>query len=254
MKKKKLLCFVLLLVLGMIIPVKAEAATKYEVNHAIDSPVKIGKATFTSKQYKIGNQYYYKIVMTKNGKSKTILDRTEAAFLTNGIDLFYVKCGSKINEYEYKKTIYKYHIKTGKKTRIVSGKEFTVCGCSGNYLFCGTDYMADGVEMYSLNLKTKKKKKMVDAVGSVCIANGRVITGTNSGAVDNLPIYSFKLNGSGKVKITDGILLKAEKNKIYYAVVNETYDKYRVYTCSLVGKNKKAISGWSATIPSKYLN
>lgn len=190
--------------------------------------------------------------MKKNGKSITILKKTTAAFVTNGKDLYYAKQGKKIDEYQYKNTIYKYNIKTKKNTKIVSGTEYTVMGCTGKYLYCGTEQYADGIKLYAFNLKTKKKKYMTNYVGSIFISGNRVITSQNTGAPANLPMYSFKLNGTGKIKIGEGGVLKVQNNRVYYSIVNDRCDKFKIYTCSLTGKNKKAITDWMDTIPSEY--
>lgn len=247
-----LLTIVLLTIIST--PQISKAASKYVSNVAIDTKQKVGNVTFVSKQYKVGSSYYCKIIMKKGGKSKTIDKKTTAAFVTNGKILYYAKEGKLIDEYRHKNTIYKYTVKTGKKQKLVTGTDYTVLGCSGTYLYCGTNNGADGVDLYALNIKTKKKKHMIDVVGNVFVSGSRVVTSTNTGDVGNYPIHSFKLNGTGKKKIVDGILLKAKKGKIYYCKVNEATWKYKVYSCSMTGKSKKALTGWVSEIPAKYYN
>lgn len=253
MKKKILLliCFMISCLSG-ITSLKAEAAEKYVRNRAVNTVQSVNGVKFVARQYKSGSSYYYKIIMKKGNKSKTIAKKTTSDFVTNGKVLYYVKVGSRISDYQYRNTIYQYNIKTGKHTKIISGTEYTVCGCSGTYLYCGVDNWADGVELYALNLKTKKKKHMVDVVGGVYVYGNRVVTSTNTGDVGNYPIYSFNLNGSGKKKLDNGGVLKVEKGKVYYYRLSQDTMKYKIYTCSLTGKKKKAVTGWVKEIPSKY--
>ena len=244
---------VLFCCIGIFKPVKVEAATPYGFNMVSGGKVSAGGATFTAIQYKSGDSYYFKIVMKKNGRKKTLATKAGAEFATNGSILYYVKTGSRTSDYRYRNTIYRYVIKTGKATKVTAGLNYTICGCSGDYLYYGIDNWADGVKLYALNVKTKKKKYMTDGVGRVYISGKTVVTSTNSGDVDNYPIHSFQLNGSGKKKIDDGILLKVKNGKIYYCRYRYTSgDRYKVYTCLLNGKNKKAVTGWVSKIPAKY--
>lgn len=263
MKKLKKLNLVALLTIVLLTiisnPQISKAADKYVSNMAADTKQKVGNVTFVSKQYKVGSSYYCKIIMKKDGKSKTIDKKTTAAFVTNGKVLYYVKEGKLVNDYgQHKNTIYKYTIKTGKKEKIITGPEYTIRGCSGTYLYYGTDNWADGVDLYAINVKTKKKKHMVDTVGRVFISGSRVVTTMNSGAPEDYPIHSFKLNGTGKKKISDGNLLNVKNGKIYYYKTklvnekNETIVKYKVYRCSETGKSKKALTEWVSEVPEKY--
>lgn len=228
------------------------AANHYVTNCAMGVKQTVGKTSFIAKQYKVGNDYRYKIVMKKNGKSKTIAKNTTCAFTTNGKIVYYVARGKKTGDYSYKNTIYKYTIKSGKKSKVVAGTDYTVKGCSGSYIYCGTDLNADGVKLYAINVKTKKKTYMRDCAGGVYVAGKYVIASTNTGAPGNYPIYSYKLNGKGKKKIADGGVLKVEGNKVYYSIVDESCCKFKVYTCSPNGNNKKEITGWLDTVPREY--
>lgn len=260
MKKVRLLVTMILTVLVAVsVPQFSSAASKYVYVCGIGSDgigkKKVGDITFIVKQYQKDSSYYYKIIMKKNGKTKTIEKKMDTSFVTNGEILYYAKEGKKNEDYESMNTIYKYIVKTGKKEKIAAGINYTVCGCSGKYLYCGTNNGADGVDLYAVNVKTKKKKHMTDVVGGVYVSGNRVVTSTNSGDVGNYPIYSFKLNGSHKKKITDGILLSVKKKKIYYGKVkSDGKEKFKVYSCSLTGKNKKALTGWIDwdKVPKEY--
>lgn len=229
---------------------KSNAADKYLNNSNVDMPKTINGISFVAKRYEETDKY--EIVMKKNGITKIIAKNTTCDFTTNGKLVYYCKIKKKINSYETKNCIYKYDIKTGKKRKILSGRQYTVRGCSGRYLYCGIDEVADGIKLYSYDLKQKKKKYMISIVGSVAVYGNYVVTSTLSGDAGNSPINCFKLNGTGKKKICDGSFLKAEKGKLYYYVVRESDWKNKIYTCSFNGKNKKAITGWIKRIPDKY--
>jgi hypothetical protein len=189
--------------------------------------------------------------MKKNGTKKTISTKGSGSFVAKGNILYYVQKGRAIDEDRFYNTVYKYNIKTGKSEKIVSGVDYVVCGFSRDYLYFGVENVED-IDLYALNLKTKKKKHMSGAVGPVYVSKNKVITGTNSGDAGNYPIYSFNLDGTGKKKILSGSLLSVKNEKIIYCRVNEKTWKYKVYTCSISGKNKKALTGWSERIPDKY--
>lgn len=229
-----------------------QAATKYVSSSAWDNPVKVGKTTFEAKQQKVGSVYLSKITMKKNGKKKTILSKVEATFITNGSVLYYVRPSKITNKLNITRTIYCLNLKTGKSKKIAAGKRYDIMACNGTYLYMGANYEDAGIKLYALNLKTKKQKHMVDGVGSLYFLGSRVITYYNASDVDNYPIYSFKTNGYGKTKIADAILLSVKNGKIYYAKYSLKSNKYKVYSFSNTGKNKKALTGWSKTIPSKY--
>lgn len=231
---------------------KAEAADKYISNVTVNSVKKINGISFVAKQYQKNDTYKYKIVMKKNGVNKTIAENSTCDFTTNGKFIYYCKVEKKINSYQTQNSIYKYAIKTGKKSKVLSGKQYTVRGCSGRYLYCGVDEEADGVTLYSYDLKKHKKRYMVSGVANV-VSNGKyVITSTNSGDAGNYPINRFNLTGTGKKKICDGSLLKGEKDRLYYYVTRSSDWKNKIYICKFSGKNKKAITGWIKRIPDKY--
>lgn len=231
----------------------SEAAEKYVSSVAWDVPQKAGGATFVAKRQKVGSEYFSKIIMKKNGKSKILVSKVDAAFVTNGSILYYSKNTKKINDYTWNMTIYSYHIQSGKSVKVVSGRNYMVAGCSGKYLYCGCNNEADGIELYAVHLKTKKKKYMADVVGSVTVFDGKVLTTTNSGAAGNDPMYLFREDGSGKKKLADGNLASVKNGKIYYYKYNVETWKIKVYSCSYNGKNKKVLTGWLDAVPAKYL-
>lgn len=215
-------------------------------------PIKVKGVSFTAKRNS-GSRNIYRIVREKNGKSTTILSGVEAAFVTNGDILYYSKPIRRIDDYTWQNTIYCYNTKTKKSKKIVSGANFGIRECSGKYLYCGNEIMAAGVNLYAVNVKTKKKNHMVHAVGTIKIANGKVLTTTNAGSIGNDPIHVFNLNGSGKKKIADGCHATIKKGKIYYARWSMKRNKVKVYCCSLKGNHKKAVTKWLKRIPSKYM-
>lgn len=251
---KKIFCGLMAAVIltGLQAPVPVKAAGKFVSSEAWDSPIKVKGVVFTAKRHQAGPGYT-KIIREKDGKSTTILSGVQAAFVTNGEVLFYSKPVEQINSFSWKNTVYCYNIKSKKSRKFVSGRDFVVQGCSGTYLYCGNDNGADGVNLYAVNVKTKKKKHMVDVVGKVKVSNGKVLTTTNSGALGNYPIHVFNTNGSGKKKIADGCFATIKKGKVYYTRWNMKTNKFKVYRCSLKGSNKKAVTKWLSHTPSKYL-
>lgn len=251
---KKIFCGLLAVIvwMGLQAPVPVEAADTYVSSQGWGTPKKIKGAAFAAERMDSG--YGSRIIREKNGESTTILSGVNADFVTNGKILYYSKPIKKINSYSWKNTIYCYNIKTKKSRKIVSGRDYRVCGCSGTYLYCGNDNGADGVNLFAVNVKTKKKKHMVNTVGDVMISNGKVVTRTNTGSVGNYPVHVFNLNGSGKKKIADGCHVTVKKGKIYYSRYNMKTNKVRVYRCTLKGTKKKAVTKWLKQVPSKYLS
>lgn len=240
-------------IFGMCEYTVSKAAEKYVSSVAWDVPQKVGGTTFVAKRQKVGSEYFSKIIMKKNGKSKILVSKVDGAFVTNGSILYYSKYTKKINDYDWNMAIYSYHIQSGKNVKVVSGRNYTVAGCSGKYLYCGCDNEADGIELYAVDLKTKKKKYMMDVAGGVTVLGGRVLVTMNSGAAGNFPMYLFYEDGSGKKKLADGNLASVKNGKIYYYKYNVKNWKIKVYSCSYNGKNKKVLTGWLDEIPEKYL-
>ena len=235
----------------------AQAGSTYIVNFGKTDPCKIGGITFSSHIYQSGDTYPARIVMKKNGKKTTIAKNTDGTFATNGKVLYHSKHVELLDKdlNQFNNTIYRYEIRSGKHTKLITGIDYTIRNCSGTYLYCGTDNGSDGVDLYALNINTKKKKHMADGVGMVRVSGQRVVTGTNTGDAANFPICSFKLDGSEKKKIADGELMSARNGKIYYYVCNEkTLGTYKVYECTPKEKNKKALTGWVTDIPVEYMD
>lgn len=237
---------------GIYLQKDVQASNKYEVNHASDVTFKKNGISFTTKLNDTSN-YTYDLIMKKKNKKTIITKKSNCTFLTNGKILYYVTQDQELSDYQYKNTIYKYNIATGKRTKIISGTDYTVEGCKGKYLYCGRDEGADGVVLYALNLKTGKKKYMRSGVGYIITSGQYVVTSTNAGDAGNYPIYVFKANGNGKKKVANGGPLEVKKNKLYYSRYNVYTNKVRIYKCSLNGKNKKPVTGWLTQLPKKYI-
>ena len=50
-----------------------------------------------------------------------------------------------------------------------------------------------------------------------------------------------------------GGVLKVQDGSIYYFKVNTSNWKFKVYMCSLTGKNKTVLTDWVDEIPAEYL-
>lgn len=115
----------------------ADAKYKYVTERGVNRNTTVKGIFVVAKQYEEAGAYKYKIIMKKNEVKKTIAKNTTTDFTTNGKIIYYSAVVKKISSYETKNCIYKYDIKTGKYTKIISGKSYIVCGCSGRYLYCG---------------------------------------------------------------------------------------------------------------------
>ena len=89
-------------------------------------------------------------------------------------------------------------------------------------------------------------------VGQILFCGKYVVVDTNAGDVDNYPIHLFGVDGKKKRKIANGILIRAKKNKIYYARVNLKNYRYKVYRYTIKKKKKVTVTKWVKVIPSKY--
>ncbi len=263
MNRKRLWRNLLLLaVLLLMIPAGGAqaAARKYFDCQGADYPIDVYGVTFEAKTKQYGNEYLADIVRTENGVSKTLLTKVNFAFVTNGIYLYYSKPVKKVADdnfgSSYNNTIYRYTIKSGKSKKLVSGVRYIPMQAIGKYLYYGQENYADGVDLYCINVNTKKKTHMVDVVGGVLIGSTRVVTSTNSGDVGNYPIYSFNFDGTARKKITDGILVNLKGKTVTFAKYkydSKTHkDSFRLYTCTVTAKKKKAITKWIDRIPEEY--
>jgi hypothetical protein len=271
-ERKHILCFALLLVcLLAVTKTKVQAAATYVTNNT-SSVVEAGGAKFEAKESYKNGVYRYKIVMKATGKSGdlstgkdkkavTLATGTTYNFATNGTLLFYSKYGKKagLSEYggyNYINTIYCLNIKTGKKTVIAKGKNFTVENCNGTYLYCGPDNSCDGIDLYAVNLKTKAKRHMVSGISSVIFYGKKTIAVPNTENGLNIVAYIFNQSGTGKTKIGSVHRLSLINGKIYGLI--EKYDSnrrmlYRTFIFNPKTMKRKYISDWSSTYPDLFL-
>lgn len=227
---------------------KPAYATAYKSCRAYGVKVSVGGATFASQQYQVSGRYTYKIKMTKSGKKKTVASDVGASFVTNGRYLYYSKylSGPDAN-YKNKVALYRMDLNTNKRKKLATGMQLEAMGCSGTYLYYGTSNFDAGVNLYAMNVSTLKKRHMVNYVGTVQYGNGHVVTTTNTGAIGNCPIYSFKADGTGKVKIAKACMASIKGKYVYYTVykMGANYQSlFKRYRSTFDGKSKKAITGW----------
>ena len=137
--------------------------------------------------------------------------------------------------------------------KLIAGYGYEPRACSGTYLYCGgCKEPVEGIKLYALNIKTKKKTYMRKNAGFVQYKSGKVVASTNTGAVGNFPIYLFNKNGKNRKKIANGATVRIKGKRVYYCVFSASKMKYKVYKCNLKGKGKKAVTGWKSEYPSKY--
>ena len=151
-------------------------------------------------------------------------------------------------------------VDTGKKTRIARGVNLAAFACNGTYLYYGahaseTEYPST---LYVKHLASGKTKLIGKGIsGSVCCTGKKLYASTPSMNGPARVTYSFNLNGSGKkVVARNAYLLKPTNSSIVLVYSNASNPpKYRAYLCSINGKKKKALSGWTTDLyglMSKY--
>lgn len=239
-------------------PQDAQAAS-YKANMGTGAKLKVGGSAFETISYQDSRGWYVcKIVMTKGGSEKTLAYGTESEFVTNGKYLFYSKVTGLADSaaYEYKTTIYRMKISDGTEKKLVSGANWVARASSGTWLYCGKNYGADGVNLYALNVKTKKKRHMVNHTGTVIYKSGHVVTRANTGDLSNAPMHVFKKNGTGKKKIAEGLGISIRGKKINYVRCKyvSTGVRFKAYSCTFKVKKKKALTGWIKKYPAKYVS
>ena len=122
------------------------------------------------------------------------------------------------------------------------------------------DEMSGGVNLYAMNVSTLSKVHMVGGVGSAQYANGHVVTTSITGSAGNYPVYTFKENGTGKVKVANAFWALFRGNYLYFTKFRykdgngRFVSQYRVYRSDYSGKSPKAVTGWVSynEIPRKY--
>lgn len=148
--------------------------------------------------------------------------------------------------------LYKYNIKSQKKTLIASGK-YRSLSIRGNYIYaCYNKYSgSDGTDyyIYKINSSSKAKKKLANGFCPVILGNYIYYIGMQKGkfygyTVDNkiLGVYRMNFDGTGKKRIYSSskvFRLLAGKNKLYMRIGYQTDTKYyspatkKVYTAEL---------------------
>lgn len=237
--------------------IKVEASSQYVTDSSIEKSKKVNGVTISCKQNYPDNEdggynSTYTLTMKKGNKTAVVTQDSTHSFATNGKVIYYAERTREVSEESYWNTIYKYDFSSGKQTKLVAGSEYKVAACNGKYLYYGEDWVADGMKLYCMNLKTKKKKYMRAGVGQILFCGKYVVVDTIAGDVDNYPIHLFGVDGKKKRKIANGILIRAKKNKIYYARVNLKNYRYKVYRYNIKKKKKVAVTKWVKVIPSKY--
>ena len=262
MKKKKLFKITFTVAL-LIISIAAQPADTFAAaNKYSYCPKSIGGKIFRLVNYKGDDYFFGKLYLKEKGHTTLLSANVNESYISNGKYLFYAKKGKRIYDSEwdwnrYNHTIYRINLKTKKKKKIVSGYSYIPIGCSGNWLYAGTDNLMDGVKLYAINIKNGKKRYMDNFVDSVQCAKGRVLINYRSGDLSpGGAITIFKENGKKLKSIQDSFRGKIKGKTIYYARVKYSSDKtlFRVYRCNLNGNKKKAVTKWSTKYPDKYID
>ena len=173
---------------------------------------------------------------------------------------------------DYKKKITIYRQKTGQtrqKLVSISGKSYLYLKfVYDNYLYfqAGREDDPECQDFYSLNLKTKKMKRIVSSVSVRSCYNQYVVLLLDGGDLYPLPCYVYNAKTRKAKKISDNCIKAViSAGRIYYAeTAAKNYEvkqngwKTRIYSCSLSGKDKKAKSGYFISsgceqLTSKYV-
>lgn len=87
--------------------------------------------------------------------------------------------------------------------KITSGTDYRIMGCSKKYLYCGTEigYGIEGINLYVVNVDTKKKKYLTDNVANIVVSGGKILTNHFAGDFGNAPIFIFNVNGYGRKEL-----------------------------------------------------
>lgn len=133
------------------------------------------------------------------------------------------------------------------------------------YLYYEKDRLDDPecIDFWALNLKTNKAKRICANKTVVARSGSYVVLMPNTGAVMPLKCIVYNLNTKKSKTLTNNCLGAAiSGKKIYYAETssNKVTNNYkiRIYSCSLSGSGKKAISksftgNYCYNITSKYV-
>lgn len=172
-----------------------------------------------------------------------------------------------VNKYSSKWKARIYSQKTGgakKKLITVSGMVDLQYVYNGN-LYYEKDNVYDGtiIDLWALNLKTGKTKMVVPNATVKAHYGAYVVLMPNTGAVVplNCTVYNMK-TGKSRVISKDCLEANISGKKIYYAVAfgNPSASGYktRIYSCSLSGSGKKAVSKYFKAeycyeVTSKYV-
>ena len=219
------------------------------------SNIKIGEVEYVTKYvyekiYQNQDNMYYDVcnlVQCENGKTMIIEKNVLAKFVSNGKLIYYSKIQEKTN------VIYKYDLRTKKKEKILSGKKVGVLGCSGKYLYYGKynlGYHNSGMyaDVYSCQLKNKKKMHMAENIGWVKYYKGRVLLLGGKSDVSNSNVFLCKENGKKIRKLSESFGCVFKSKKIYCMICryNGNYGtEFKVVRYSLDGKKEKTVVKWT---------
>lgn len=249
-----------LLVASLASLTRAAFATEYKRSVSYGQTVSAGGTKVVTQQYRSGSAYLYRIKAKVDGKSKVVASNVKRGFVTNGRYLYYSQYATPTYEFKRKTTLYRMDLKKGTKKKLATGTELLAMGSSGRYVYYGTDNYDGGVNLFAMNVSSLSKVRMVGSVGSVQYSNGCVVTTSITGSAGNFPVYTFKENGTGRVKIANAFWAIIRGNYLYftkfrYKDANGSYvSQYRVYRSDYTGKSPKAVTGWVSynEIPQKY--
>lgn len=254
--KKFILSFIMMLSLALLWNGGGKEVKAASNSYVCTSSIKVGNVKYSTKyvkdkKYPKQDNMLYEVcnlVQSKKGKkTKTIEKNVLTNFVSNKKVIYYSKIQDKTN------TIYKYNLKTKKKSKVLSAKKVGVFGCSGKYLYYGKyniGYQYSGMyaDIYSCKLKNKKKTHMTKNIGWVKYYKGRVLLLGGKSDVDNSAVYLYKENGTKIKKLPSSLQATFKSDKVYCTTCkyNKNYEiLYKVVCYSMNGKKEKTVVNWT---------
>ena len=230
-------------------------AKSYQSGNSL-SVAQVGKYGYIAEW--VGNtesDHLYNIVAYSPSGSwnrKTLVRNADDCFVVNDHFLFYAKRIGKPNAYGlYKQAIYRLDMNSGKSKKLVSGPDYVPFACSGKYLYCGRKFSSiNKGTLYVVKAKNGKTvRKLGNHLTETKYSGGRVLAIKTRMQVGNYPVYSFAKNGKDKKKIAKAMYFSVKGKTVYYAKYRSggyLKPEYRIYSCTVKGKSKKALTGWTS--------
>lgn len=235
----------------------ADASTEYRKTHREAEPLVFPDVVLSIGKYAMpDNTVRYLIVINKGSVSRVFASNTGDGILSNGRYLFYSKrCGKATysaggSSWDCRKyVLYRFDLETGRQERLIAlaCDNLVPYACDGDFVYCGGSKSLFGADLYAVDLTTHEVQFMASGVGSVSIVDERVVVGMNHSVGGNHPVYSFAKGGTDKRQIAKAMEVKVLDGRVHYIVFAEC-GRYKEFSCSPIGEDKEAVTGWTSEI------